>query len=155
MTATQTVHRLTRTDLASMSDTDLTRSYVAINEVIAAWDEKNTVRPSHLRFTFANVLHEMIARRILTEHPTAAALTICSDDVSHCTDHDGEVADWCTGHPIGMHASVILDAHGRMLGTVDPYSPVQYWLERISVDAMHTAYFLDVRTREIHRREDI
>ena len=102
------------------------------------------------------VLTEQIARRVLKDQPDADLL-IVNTAVSFCADPDTEtgVSVNCTGHDERLVAGELLGMDGREFRPVPPYSPVHFWLERLTDHLEEDgALTLDLRSREWGSRDD-
>lgn len=144
------LHLLSRADLAHADDITLRRAFVYVNERVCAWDtRRHLIIHPHLVAALSAVLHEMIARRILEDFPSARSILVDGSPIDYCTDANGQSANYCTGHAGSLHATRVYDAQGTVIGFVPALSPIQFWLERLTPDSPHVRYRFDVHDRSM------
>jgi hypothetical protein len=116
-----------RDDLASMDAGALTSYFAAANTAMkAAMDAMDTASDA-----LGSALTEQIARRVVADFPTATVL-VGRYASEFCDNGDGEPHEDCDGHGEQLVPVSVLDADGEECGTVDPLSPVMFWMELLT-----------------------
>lgn len=135
--------RLADIDPMLLDEPGLTSHYAAVNttliDLAAATDDA--------RSALGLTLTELIARRLLADHPDAAYLAVVRPAAVPCpTQHVPGVS--CHGHSAPHAPTFVAAADGTPLASVTPDSPVVYLVERLSALLDDPTYGLDLRSRE-------